>query len=142
MPESVEVEAAPAAAAGAGDFLSPRKRIPFTIVDSKAFAYHVFVSKRHKLVMFTIPKVSCTEFIRLFFRLNGDPHWASEPHFRRGKPLLKDLPLGEVENILNDPTWTKAVFFRDPSKRFRTRSLLPPPPQAFVGRSAGVGLSV
>ena len=54
------------------------------------------VSKPHKLVMFTIPKVSCTEFIRLFFRLKGDRQWAMDPHFRKGKPLLKDLPIQEV----------------------------------------------
>ena len=29
------------------------------------------VSEKHKLVMATIPKVSCTEFIRLFFRMQG-----------------------------------------------------------------------
>ena len=47
-------------------------------------------------MMFTIPKVSCTEFIRLFFRLKGDRQWTADPHFRKGKPLLKDLPLEEV----------------------------------------------
>ena len=43
--------------------------------DLKAFSYHVFVSEKYKFVMWTIPKVSCTEFIRLFRRLNGDRQW-------------------------------------------------------------------
>lgn len=88
-----------------------------TPLDLKAFSYHVFVDKRFKLVMATIPKVSCTEFIRLFYRLKGDPGWRENPHFKPHKPLLKDLPIAEVQSIMNDPTWTKAVFFRDPSKR-------------------------
>jgi hypothetical protein len=43
--------------------------------------------------------------------------WQADPHFRSNKPLLKSLPLEQVEAIMNDPTWTKAVFFRDPAKR-------------------------
>ena len=49
--------------------------------------------------------------------LPGDPRWQLDPHFKKNKPLLKSLPLEEVEEIMNDPTWTKAIFFRDPAKR-------------------------
>jgi len=51
------------------------KRFKLTALDLKAFTYHVMVSPRHKFVMFTIPKVSCTEFIRLFFRMQGGIGW-------------------------------------------------------------------
>ena len=58
----------------------------------------------------TNKQVSCTEFIRLFFRLQGDVRWRHEdPHFKKNKPLLKNLPLDRVNQILNDPTWTRFV---------------------------------
>lgn len=47
----------------------------------------------------------------------GKRDWQLDPHFKKHKPLLKDLPIDEVQDILNDPAWTKAAFFRDPSKR-------------------------
>lgn len=71
----------------------------------------------HKIAFCAIPKVACTEFIRLIYRLRGDKLWWTEPHFRAGAPTLTAVGRDGANAILNDPNWTKAVFFRDPAAR-------------------------
>ena len=98
------------------------KPVRFSWVEKKATAHHVYVSKKHKLMLTTIPKVACTEFMRLMFRMTGDTNWKLDPHFRTKRPVLAQLPFSGDESlqataILNDPTWTKGVFFRDPAER-------------------------
>lgn len=78
----------------------------------------LYVSRKHKVAFCAIPKVACTEFIRLMFRLEGDPFWWKDPHFRTDAPtLLKKDDGAEAEHILNDANWTKVVFLRDPATR-------------------------
>ncbi|MEN0006381.1 MAG: sulfotransferase family protein [Bacteroidota bacterium] len=91
--------------------------ITVTIEDRIAFAHHVFISKPHRFIFFTIPKVACTDWIRLFVRLQGKKDWKSDPHFRAGKPLLSKLEGAAIETYLKDKNWTKAVFLRDPAER-------------------------
>ena len=54
----------------------------------------------------------------LLLRLEGDPHWW-EPPWHKKLPAAKNFKLNsrEFEEIMYDNTWTKAVFFRDPSRR-------------------------
>ena len=80
--------------------------------------HHAYVDLDRKLLYCAIPKVACTEFIRLMFRLEGDPFWWKDPHFRTDAPtLLKKDDGAEAEHILNDGNWTKVVFLRDPATR-------------------------
>jgi hypothetical protein len=53
---------------------------------------------------------------QLFLRMSGDPHWY-EPPWHKPIPSFSQLSLEEINDIMNDPTWTKAVLFRDPSRR-------------------------
>ena len=53
---------------------------------------------------------------QLFHRMSGDPHWY-EPPWHKPIQSLKDFSLDEINEIMNDPNWTKAVVFRDPSRR-------------------------
>ena len=97
------------------------QQLSVTAYDLKYASHHLYVDPVHKLVYCAIPKVACTEFARLLFRLKGrnkdKGRWLSDPHFRYDKPLLKDLGAEEATRIMNDPTWTKFVFFRDPIER-------------------------
>ena len=77
----------------------------------------MFIDVNSKLVFFTIPKVACTEWIRLFIRMSGAPDWQSDPHYRDDRPLFSAFPLDDINRIINDPAWTKAVFFRNPAER-------------------------
>mmetsp|Transcript_12819 Transcript_12819/g.19226 ORF Transcript_12819/g.19226 Transcript_12819/m.19226 type:complete len:361 (+) Transcript_12819:1-1083(+) len=105
-----------------------RYELPFRLEYQKAelryAAHHAFIDKRHKLVYCGIPKVACTEFFRFFFRLKGEHRdrgrWLGDPHFRSDRPLLSMLSTDEATAIMNDPAYTKFVYFRDPVDRLRS----------------------
>jgi hypothetical protein len=80
-------------------------------------AHHVLVSTRFRLVLFTIPKVGCTELIKLMRRMAGASDWADVPHYKPDRPLLSELSLERATEILEDESWTKAVVLRDPAER-------------------------
>jgi hypothetical protein len=41
-----------------------------------------------------------------------------EPPWHKPVTSFRDLNISTIEMILNDPNWTKAIFFRDPPHRF------------------------
>lgn len=55
--------------------------------------------------------------MQLFFRLQGLDDWESNPHYRLDKPLLSEIRHEIIQDYLNDPEWTRAVFLRDPAER-------------------------
>ena len=85
--------------------------------DRTVFSFHVFINVDFRFIFFTIPKIASTPWIQLFLRLEGYKDWNADPHHRDGRPFLSDLSCSEIERYLNDPNWTKAVFFRDPAER-------------------------
>jgi hypothetical protein len=95
------------------------------------------VIRKLKLIFFTIPKNSCEEFKKLFRRMEGFEDWRTSwnmppslyfpdqppttlPHdpMRNGLTYLYNLTLDEASTIINDKSWTKAIFVRDPLVRF------------------------
>ena len=98
-------------------FETNMKTINVTEEDRSAFSHHVFISLKHRFIFFTIPKVACTAWIQLFLRIQGYDDWNKFPHYHKNRPFLSRHSCTEIENYLNDPTWTKAVFFRDPVER-------------------------
>ena len=93
------------------------KQIVYTWADKRRVAHHVYISPENKLLITTIPKVACTEFMKLMIRMSGARNWRMDPHFRPKNPVLSRLKPPEASAILNDRSWTKAVFFRDPAER-------------------------
>ena len=77
----------------------------------------MYFDATHRIAFCMIPKVACTEFMRLIYRLRGDRAWWKEPHFRAQAPTLMSLGREKAQDILNDPNWTKVAFFRDPATR-------------------------
>ena len=77
----------------------------------------MYYDESHRVAFCAIPKVACTEFIRLIYRLRGDARWWTEPHFRSNAPTVMTLGRDRAAAILNDPNWTKVAFFRDPATR-------------------------
>mmetsp|Transcript_12189 Transcript_12189/g.43074 ORF Transcript_12189/g.43074 Transcript_12189/m.43074 type:complete len:322 (+) Transcript_12189:310-1275(+) len=95
----------------------PRKAIEFAPGEYRAASRHIFFDSRHKIVLCAVPKVACTELIKLIYRLRGDANWKNEPHFRTDSPNFAQLPIEAANKIMNDPQWTKVAFLRDPATR-------------------------
>jgi hypothetical protein len=87
------------------------------------------VDEDHKLLFFSTPKVACTTFKFLFRRIAGVKDWDVQgggdeknnlPHNPQYNNLkyLWDYPIEEANEMMTDPTWTKAIFVRDPKTRF------------------------
>jgi hypothetical protein len=81
------------------------------------------VLESHKLLFFTIPKNSCTEWKQLFRRMMGYDNWNKEPFLHPHDPRTNGLSyLGtydkaKQEEFMTSPEWTRAVFVRDPLER-------------------------
>mmetsp|Transcript_12079 Transcript_12079/g.17616 ORF Transcript_12079/g.17616 Transcript_12079/m.17616 type:complete len:333 (-) Transcript_12079:275-1273(-) len=85
------------------------------------------VIEEYKLIFFTIPKVGCTEWKRIFRKMMGMNPWIPEMG-RKGDELiqnprtnnlttLSDYSLADAEMMMKDPEWTKAIFVREPKER-------------------------
>jgi len=90
------------------------------------------VIEEYKLIFFAIPKVACTAWKLLFHRMIGQGEWLvtrqRDVDGRKGgyhlhDPSknklrhLSDYNLTRASQIMQDPTWTKAVFVRNPHER-------------------------
>jgi hypothetical protein len=81
------------------------------------------VVESHKLLFFTIPKCGCTVFKQLFRRMYGYTNWQAHtdtfPHqpIANGLNYLYHYSPSEAQRMLTDPSWTRAIFFRDPNER-------------------------
>lgn len=81
------------------------------------------VIEKYKLIFWTIPKVACTEFKKLFRRMQGHSNWQLEnsqlPHnpYSNGLRYLYHYTPQEAEFMITHGSWTKAVFVRNPQER-------------------------
>eukprot|EP00539_Tryblionella_compressa_P007680 CAMPEP_0178762650 /NCGR_PEP_ID=MMETSP0744-20121128/16659_1 /TAXON_ID=913974 /ORGANISM="Nitzschia punctata, Strain CCMP561" /LENGTH=393 /DNA_ID=CAMNT_0020417349 /DNA_START=616 /DNA_END=1797 /DNA_ORIENTATION=+ len=78
------------------------------------------VIESHKLLFFTVPKNSCTEWKKLFRRMMGYKNWAqASPHDPSSNQLkyLGHFPRSKQYEFMTSPEWTRAIFVRDPIER-------------------------
>ncbi|KAG7347992.1 sulfotransferase family protein [Nitzschia inconspicua] len=78
------------------------------------------VIESHKLLFFTIPKNSCTEWKRLFRRMLNYSDWdTKDPHNpdSNGLRYLGRYKQSQQYEFMTSPNWTRAVFVRDPLQR-------------------------
>eukprot|EP01064_Diplonema_japonicum_P022380 TRINITY_DN3209_c4_g1_i1.p1 TRINITY_DN3209_c4_g1~~TRINITY_DN3209_c4_g1_i1.p1 ORF type:complete len:521 (+),score=35.29 TRINITY_DN3209_c4_g1_i1:66-1565(+) len=107
--------------------INPPLWVDVTERDLKSFSSHVLVDPIHKLILFTVPKAACSEFLRLYDRLVGhedydDSLYGVAVHFRftdtvRKRLLLSEFTPEEATLLMNNPDYEKIVFFRDPKIR-------------------------
>jgi hypothetical protein len=80
-----------------------------------------FVIEKYKLIFVTIQKSGGTVWKQLFRKILGHDDW------RTGRTWGSDLGLprlrsrynvSQVTQLMNDPTYTRAIFVRDPKERF------------------------
>ena len=83
------------------------------------------VIEKYKLIFFAVPHVAENEFKRLFRRMMGYSDWKTRVYDRKnpdaineGLVYLRDFNLTRASEMVTDPTWTKAIFVRDPKERF------------------------
>lgn len=81
------------------------------------------VVESHKLIFFTVPKVGSTVFKQLFRRMEGyldylqDEHPLPHAPKRNGLKYLYDFEPHVADSMLTDPSFTRAIFLRDPKER-------------------------
>jgi hypothetical protein len=79
-----------------------------------------FVVESHKLIFFTIPKNSCTEWKKIFRRIKGYPDWKTvQPHHpdTNGLTYLGSYSREKQREFMTSPEWTRAIFVREPMER-------------------------
>ncbi|KAG7370239.1 sulfotransferase family protein [Nitzschia inconspicua] len=93
------------------------KTIPQPIYGS--FEHHLMFIPEAKLIFCGVPKAGITEWIKFFRFVAGAQDYLAFPHFKtdRNEFFLGSLTIEKASELLLDPTWTKAVFFRDPAER-------------------------
>ncbi|CAN0332810.1 unnamed protein product [Ectocarpus sp. 12 AP-2014] len=106
--------------------VKPEHKAVVTQEDLNSFQHFWLANVEHKVLMVAIPKVACTQVHALFLRLQGSENWDTqlmeEIHYHKDMDKYKlstmpNMPPGRASAILNDPTWTKGVFLRDPTER-------------------------
>lgn len=81
------------------------------------------VLERFRLLLFTIPKNSCTVLKQLARRIMSYKDYLDDVHplphapKRNGLQYLYDYPPSIADTMLTDPSWTRAIIIRDPMER-------------------------
>eukprot|EP00934_Nitzschia_sp_Nitz4_P001711 Nitzschia sp. Nitz4//scaffold218_size35881//20646//21797//NITZ4_007795-RA/size35881-processed-gene-0.19-mRNA-1//-1//CDS//3329542283//1711//frame0 len=79
------------------------------------------VVEKYNLVFFTVPKVACSTWKQLFRRMMGYAKWNQpNPHNPKtnGLRYLFHYSTSEATHWLTDPNVTRAIFVRDPKRKF------------------------
>jgi hypothetical protein len=122
----------------------------FKNVKGRGNLKNVLFNEKHKIMMCPIQKVASTEWTKFFKRLAGDKHYHADTPFntKQGPPIkLSDnlvhdnenpekaaLWLRKVNDALHDPSWTRAIFFRDPARRLLSAFLMLFGPNTFTNK--------
>ena len=87
--------------------------------DQWAFQHHLVFMPKAKLIFCGIPKNGITEWLKFFRFMIGAKDYLAYPHFKKDlyEFHLMRLPASKAAQLLSDPTWTKAVIFRNPVDR-------------------------
>ena len=84
------------------------------------------VIEQYKLIFFTSPKVGCTTWKQLFRRMMNVSNYMEEEYEKllpwnpeiNGLKYLYHYNRTAASAMMTDPTWTRAIFVRDPKERF------------------------
>jgi hypothetical protein len=96
--------------------------LPDDLIYSKN-ARSTFVIPEYKLIFFTFPKVACSEWKRMFMRINGNKNWCKIRNFNAHDPdmngikVLSDYSTEVATAMLTSPKWTRAAIVREPKER-------------------------
>ncbi|KAL3940082.1 MAG: hypothetical protein SGARI_001130, partial [Bacillariaceae sp.] len=93
-----------------------------TTIPFNAYAYfqhHLLFIPKAKLIFCGVPKSGITEWIKFVRFVMGARDYLATPHDKKDWQdfRMENLPPEKASELILDPTWTKAVFFRDPAER-------------------------
>lgn len=98
-----------------------------TGADRKERSYYsvnsLLINEEYKFLFCPITHVSSTLFRQLFMRMDNNSFWFDKKHHSKTKTGLKKvshLHKYKLQQIFNDKTWIKAIFFRNPLTRLRS----------------------
>jgi len=116
------------------DFACDDDNIRWNITHHMDLEHFVMVFPLHKLLLFGIPKVGITEWLKFLRFSYGAGDYQAFPHHKRDRVylLLSSMTEAKAQELLMDPSWTKAVFFRNPAERILSAYL-----DKFVGEEYG-----
>lgn len=75
------------------------------------------VNEEYKVIFFPVAKAASSEWLRFFSRLEGDPGWCSNDIHTHKHNVLTNYKWADAQRMMTDPTWTRAVFVRNPKAR-------------------------
>lgn len=78
---------------------------------------HMLVNTKLKIALCPIEKIASSQFRQLFFRMEGDEIWFEPPYHKKSLESFQRMSVSEVDRIMHDDSFTKAVIFRDPALR-------------------------
>ena len=92
-----------------------------------------FLIPQAKLLFCGIPKVGITQWLRFSRFVFGAGDYQSIPYYKKDiTPFQFDnLSRLRQEEVMSDPTWTKAIFLRDPAERLLSAYLDKVEPRQF-----------
>ena len=79
------------------------------------------VVEKYKFLFFTIQKTGCTVMKQLARRMMGYKNWRTGktwPTDKTGLKYLFDYDVETATKLMNDPSYTRATFVRDPKERY------------------------
>jgi hypothetical protein len=79
-----------------------------------------FVNEEFKVIFFQVAKAASSEWTRFFARLAGNPEWCgADIHNDKVNKIKKltDFSKNKARKMMLDPSWTKAIFVRNPKTR-------------------------
>jgi hypothetical protein len=117
--ESTACTAATTATTGITMETNTNETFQLSLVAHAAALHHLYFVPEAKLVFCGIPKVGMSEWIKLVRKTYGAHDYLSNPHFKADtiEFQMSNLPREAAQRIWNDPTWTKAVLWRNPAER-------------------------
>ena len=110
----------PKAASSAGDNRANTGFLPNSTYSMYAAAmHHLYFVPQAKLIFCAIPEVGIGKWQKFFRFVFGAGDYLSVPYTKtdREEFFISRLPTSKADQLWNDPSWTRAVFFRDPAER-------------------------
>jgi len=100
------------------DDIEPRIQKSDAILHSTAWG-HPIVLEEYNLIFFTIPKVACSEWKRLFRRMMGykDTKYDIHDPSKNGLKYIYHYNAKQIQEMMTSNEWTRAVFVREPKER-------------------------
>ncbi len=87
------------------------------LIYSKSRNTAPIVNEEYKVIFFPVAKAASSEWLRFFTRLQGSSDWCSNDIHQHEHNQLTNYNREDAQRMMTDPSWTKAIFVRNPKAR-------------------------